>query len=255
MRVPFLAFLLILAAVSAGLAETSRLPTVPLTVESNSGKMRTEFTAELAATPEHRAKGLMFRTDLADDHGMLFDFKQTRSVSMWMKNTPLSLDMVFTDDQGAVLYIARDTVPYSEEIITPGMPVYAVLEVKAGTARRLGIEPADNDRAIAGALIRALATKAQPLDRIFFDWRGARDPGTEKYPHPEFRELASFLSGRSRVPRHEYWSDPAPCSMHIEEVERIWSDIAERDDWQAFNNKVKAIRRMGDAIRQDAPQG
>ena len=43
--------------------------------------------------------------------------------------------------------------------------------------------------------------------------------------------------------------------MHIEEVERIWSDIAERDDWQAFNNKVKAIRRMGDAIRQDAPQG
>ena len=143
MRATFLAFLLVLAAVAIGRAATSDLPTVPLTIESNSGKMRTDFTAELAATPEHRAKGLMFRTELAEGHGMLFDFKQTRSVSMWMKNTPVSLDMIFSDDKGVVLYVARNTVPYSEEIITPGMPVYAVFEVKAGTAYRLNIKAGD----------------------------------------------------------------------------------------------------------------
>ena len=74
---------------------------------------------------------------------LYFDFKETRSVSMWMKNTPLPLDMIFSDDRGRVLYIARNTVPYSEEIITPGIPVYAVLEVKAGTAHRLHISPGD----------------------------------------------------------------------------------------------------------------
>ena len=144
MRIALLAFLLVLIPTSGSVAgASSDLPTVPLTIESDSGKMRTDFVAELAATPEHRAKGLMFRTELADDRGMLFDFKQTRSVSMWMKNTPLSLDMIFSDDKGVVLYVARNTVPYSEEIITPGMPVYAVLEVKAGTAHRLNIRAGD----------------------------------------------------------------------------------------------------------------
>ena len=143
MRSALLAFLFLFAAIPGPAAGTPDLPTVPLTIESNGGRMRTDFTAELAATPEHRAKGLMFRTELADDRGMLFDFKQTRSVSMWMKNTPVSLDMIFSDDKGNVLYVARNTVPYSEEIISPGMPVYAVFEVKAGTAYRLNIKPGD----------------------------------------------------------------------------------------------------------------
>ncbi len=144
MRAALLAFLVVFAAVPRFAAGTpAELPTVPLTVESDGGKMRTDFVAELASTPDQRAKGLMFRTELADDRGMLFDFKQTRSVSMWMKNTPVSLDMIFSDDKGKVLYVARNTVPYSEEIITPGVPVYAVLEVKAGTAHRLNIKPGD----------------------------------------------------------------------------------------------------------------
>jgi uncharacterized membrane protein (UPF0127 family) len=145
MRVALLAFLVMFAAVSGLKAQTQeKLPTVPLTIESDGGKMRTEFVAELAASPQERAKGLMFRTELGQDQGMLFDFKQTRSVSMWMKNTPLSLDMIFSDDKGVVLYVARNTVPYSEEIITPGVPAYAVLEVKAGTAHRLNIKPGDH---------------------------------------------------------------------------------------------------------------
>jgi uncharacterized membrane protein (UPF0127 family) len=144
MRAALLAFLFAVAVVSSIRAETSSgLPTVPLTVESNKGKTRTDFIAELAATPADRAKGLMFRSELADNRGMLFDFKETRSVSMWMKNTPLSLDMIFADDKGIVLYVARGAVPYSVEIITPGMPVYAVFEVKAGTASRLNIRPGD----------------------------------------------------------------------------------------------------------------
>jgi uncharacterized protein YdiU (UPF0061 family) len=116
---------------------------------------------------------------------------------------------------------------------------------------RLGIARSDDDRRIAGALVRALASRAKPIDHLFFDWRGGNDPGAELYPGAEFRELAALLKGRERPRSHPYWSDPAPCSLHIEEVEAIWDSIAERDDWQPFNNKVKAIRRMGEAMQAD----
>ena len=121
--------------------------------------------------------------------------------------------------------------------------------------RRLGIAATPDDRELAGALIRALATRAQPIGRIFFDWRGGHDPGADRYPHEQFRKLAALLEGRDGPKSHAYWSDAEPCSMHIDEVEAIWSAIAESDDWQPFNNKVKAVRRMGEAIEQDAPQG
>jgi len=123
----------------------------------------------------------------------------------------------------------------------------------AAMLKRLGIASGDNDRKIAEALIRALASRAQTIDRIFFDWRGGRDPGSDRYPGAEFRDLAKLLGGRDWSPDHPYWSDDEPCSMHIGEVEAIWSAIAESDDWQPFNNKVKAVRRMGEAMRQDAP--
>jgi len=119
--------------------------------------------------------------------------------------------------------------------------------------RRLGVSPGDNDREIAAALIKALATRAQPIDRIFFDWRGARDPGAELYPREEFRELARLLDGRERPQSHPYWSGASPCSMPIDEVEAIWSAIAERDDWRPFEEKLTAIREMGEAMEQDAP--
>jgi uncharacterized protein YdiU (UPF0061 family) len=119
--------------------------------------------------------------------------------------------------------------------------------------RRLGIAPGSSDPETAAALLNALASREAGIDRIFFDWRGGRDPGTDAYPSEPFRELARLLDGRARPQSHPYWSDPAPCSMHIEEVETIWSAIAERDDWQPFKDKVKAIRRMGEAMAQDAP--
>jgi len=117
---------------------------------------------------------------------------------------------------------------------------------------RLGIAARDKDREITGGLIRALATRAKSIDRVFFDWRGGKDPGAELYPSDEFRALAKLLEGRERPKTHVYWTDEQPCSMHINEVEAIWSAIADFDDWQPFNKKVKAVRRMGEAMRQDA---
>jgi len=115
--------------------------------------------------------------------------------------------------------------------------------------RRLGLERSeDGDRDLAASLLRALQSREAPIDRLFFDWRGGRDPGEKRYPSPNFRELASRLKGRQRPVTHSYWSDPEPCSMHIDEVEAIWSAIADHDDWRPFETKVEAIRRMGEAM-------
>jgi len=119
--------------------------------------------------------------------------------------------------------------------------------------RRLGVDKGQNDREVAAALIKALATREATIDRIFFDWRGGRDPGAEKYPSEPFRALAKQLEGRERAQSHPYWSGSGPCSMHIDEIEAIWAAIAECDDWQPFNDKVTAVRLMGEAMEQDAP--
>ena len=105
------------------------------------GRAAHRFTIELAASPEERALGLMFRQSMPADHGMLFDFEEPQPVGFWMKNTPLPLDMLFIDAQGTVVRIAADTTPYSETPIICEQPVRAVLELNAGTSARLGIAP------------------------------------------------------------------------------------------------------------------
>ena len=119
--------------------------------------------------------------------------------------------------------------------------------------KRLGVPPrgGEQDRALAAALLGALQSREVAIDRLFLDWRGGRDPGAERYPSPTFRALATALAGRCVPVIHHYWSDPDPCSMHIDEVEAIWAAIAERDDWGPFENKVAAIRRMGEAMTND----
>jgi uncharacterized membrane protein (UPF0127 family) len=109
-----------------------------LVIETKNGRHR--FSIELADTPTARAQGLMFRESMAADHGMLFDFQVEQPVAFWMKNTPLPLDMLFIDGLGIVVKIAADTTPYSEAAVPSGQPIRAVLEVNAGTAKRLGIE-------------------------------------------------------------------------------------------------------------------
>jgi uncharacterized membrane protein (UPF0127 family) len=101
------------------------------------------FEVEVMRTDEERAKGLMFRRYLPPDRGMLFDFKQTQPVMMWMKDTFIPLDMVFIRKDGTVSSVAENTEPHSTRTIASTEPVYAVLEVNAGTAARLGIKTGD----------------------------------------------------------------------------------------------------------------
>jgi uncharacterized membrane protein (UPF0127 family) len=104
---------------------------------------RHAFAVRLADTPEARARGLMYVTALEPGHGMLFDFGETRMVGMWMKSTPLSLDMLFIAADGVIVKIARETTPFSTGIISSGRPVRAVLEIRGGRAAELGIQPGD----------------------------------------------------------------------------------------------------------------
>jgi len=101
------------------------------------------FSVEMALTPEEQARGLMFRRSLPEGQGMLFDFKRDQDLSFWMKNTYVSLDMIFIRADGRILRIAENTEPLSERLVPSGGPARAVLEVVAGTARKLGIVPGD----------------------------------------------------------------------------------------------------------------
>lgn len=112
-----------------------------LTVVTRAGPV--DFHIELAITPAERSKGLMYRTELAPNAGMLFDFGVEQPVYMWMKNTYIPLDMLFIRSDGRVASIATETVPLSTATISSGVPVKAVLELPGGTARTLGITVGD----------------------------------------------------------------------------------------------------------------
>lgn len=101
------------------------------------------FSVELAVNDADRQKGLMFRKELPEGRGMLFDFKHDQDVSMWMRNTYIPLDMLFINSDGTIRRIAENTVPMSERTIPSGGPVRGVLEVIAGTAKKLGIAAGD----------------------------------------------------------------------------------------------------------------
>jgi hypothetical protein len=101
------------------------------------------FSVELAATDAERARGLMYRQELPEEHGMLFDFEREEPVAMWMHDTYIPLDMIFIRGDGRILRIAERTEPFSDRIIPSGGPVRAVLEVAGGTAKKLGIAPGD----------------------------------------------------------------------------------------------------------------
>lgn len=120
---------------------------------------------------------------------------------------------------------------------------------------RLGILPRGEaeDRPLVSAMLAALRIGTVDIDRFFFDWRGGRHPSDEIYRAAEFAEMHSLLEGRQQAIAHPYWSDDAPCSMHIDEVETIWAAIVEHDDWSLFESKIEAIRRLGDAMTSDAP--
>ncbi len=109
----------------------------PLTFEADGETV--SFDIEIADTAERRARGLMFRTDLPQDRGMLFVFEETRPVGFWMKNTPSPLDLVFIGEDGRVIDILPGE-PFSTASIAPDGPSRFVLELNQGTSQRVGLE-------------------------------------------------------------------------------------------------------------------
>ncbi|MDJ0860321.1 MAG: DUF192 domain-containing protein [Dinoroseobacter sp.] len=99
------------------------------------------YSIEVVDTPETRAQGLMFRETMARREGMLFVYERPQSVSFWMRNTLIPLDMIFVDARGVVQKVHRDAVPLDETPIPGGTNILVVLEVNAGQAEQFGIGP------------------------------------------------------------------------------------------------------------------
>jgi uncharacterized membrane protein (UPF0127 family) len=138
--------LLLPAAARAALQEPTgpqpELPKEKLVIVTRDGR-RLDFNVEMALTPEQQQVGLMFRTVIPPDGGMLFDWGGSRVSQMWMKNTVSSLDMLFIDQEGTIRHVEEHTVPLSLAVIDSLVPVRATLELAAGTAERLDIRVGD----------------------------------------------------------------------------------------------------------------
>jgi uncharacterized protein len=155
MMQPLAAFALVLTACSPHVADgkaapsseaaavhpVSGLPVIPLTVQR--GQDRLKFRVELAATSAQQAQGLMFRSSMAANEGMIFPMDPPRSATFWMKNTVIPLDIIFIGTDGKVLNIAANATPYSETPLPSDGVAKGVLELNGGRAAQLGIVPGD----------------------------------------------------------------------------------------------------------------
>lgn len=138
-----LTVLLLLSVASAAPAQEAQPPLPQSTVVIDTPRGPARLNVEVAADDTSRMRGLMFRTQLAPNAGMLFDFHDEHFRSFWMKNTILPLDMVFIRGDGTISSIAVHTTPYSEKNVDSREPVRAVLEINAGRAAALGLSPGE----------------------------------------------------------------------------------------------------------------
>jgi uncharacterized protein len=113
-----------------------------LAIRTSSGQV-VNFKIWTADTPRREEQGMMFVREMDEHTGMLFMFTENHPVSMWMKNTYVSLDLLFINAQGKIDYIEARATPESERIIGPPTPEYAVLELKGGACERFGIKVGD----------------------------------------------------------------------------------------------------------------
>jgi uncharacterized membrane protein (UPF0127 family) len=139
--------LMMLLSANAALPEAAPEPLTAfpqslLAIKSATGKV-VNFKIWTADTEQREQQGLMFIRDMDEHAGMLFMFPQNQPVTMWMKNTYISLDLLFLNARGKIDYIAAGATPLSETIIGPPTPEYAVLELKGGACERLGIKVGD----------------------------------------------------------------------------------------------------------------
>ena len=127
------------AVSSSSFAQPAPIELVTVATQKGAFKFRTE----IANTPMNLQRGLMFRHKLPQDRAMLFDWGRDQVANMWMKNTIISLDMIFISRGGTVVGFKTNTTPKSLEVISSRTPVAAVLEVVAGTAERIGLKRGD----------------------------------------------------------------------------------------------------------------
>jgi hypothetical protein len=144
------AFCLATGAVAQAMPDFSRfsleqpnqgLEVVPVTITTRKGTHR--YRVEVAATPGQQATGMMYRREMAADTGMLFPMNPPRDASFWMRNTYVSLDIIFIGADGRVLNVAERAEPLSDRLVSSRGPAAAVLELKAGEAKRIGLAPGD----------------------------------------------------------------------------------------------------------------
>jgi hypothetical protein len=134
--------MLLVACAGAGTPRDAKGdPLEPLTVTTASGEHR--FMVEIADDDAERQRGLMEREPLPDDRGMLFQFPDVAERGFWMSNTPSSLDILYIDPRGRIVSIAKNTTPFSEEMIPSNGPASGVLELRAGRADEIGARPGD----------------------------------------------------------------------------------------------------------------
>ena len=129
------------AATAPARHPASGLAVVPLTIAS--ANARHAFRVEIARSGEEQAKGLMFRTAMGANEGMIFPMEPARQASFWMKNTVISLDLVFIGPDKRIESIATNAVPYSLSPLSSKGSVSAVLELNGGRATQLGLAPGD----------------------------------------------------------------------------------------------------------------
>ncbi|WP_067733979.1 DUF192 domain-containing protein [Novosphingobium naphthalenivorans] len=129
------------AAPQPAVHPVSGLPVIALMVESG-GKVRT-FRVEVARTAAEQEKGLMFRTEMGADEGMIFPEDPPRRAAFWMRNTVIPLDIIFIGTDRRILNIAANAVPYDETPLPSAGVASAVLELNGGRAAQLGIKPGD----------------------------------------------------------------------------------------------------------------
>jgi hypothetical protein len=138
-RLGSIAFLVVILSFLSGRATAAGEQTIE--IASKTGVH--VFSVEVADNDADRAKGLMYRKELPEGRGMLFDFHRDQDVSFWMQNTYIPLDMIFIRGDGRILRIEENTEPLSTRLIPSRGAVRAVLEVIGGTSRKLGIAPGD----------------------------------------------------------------------------------------------------------------
>lgn len=114
---------------------------IPISFLTSSGTHN--YSVEIAQKPEELEAGLMFRKDFPSDRAMLFIFSDQHDIMMWMKNTPLPLDMVFVDNDGKVVSVAYNTTPESTILISSGFPTRYVVELNAGEIKKMNLKRGD----------------------------------------------------------------------------------------------------------------